>query len=175
MSSLKPCVDALYEGVDRVAQSIPSVPTSEVVLVRLLMLTAGSLLREFESRLNPFGMNDSDFRTLMMLYSSEDGSATPSELCALAEQKPTNMTRIANALAKKDLISRSHATHDRRQVLITITPAGRRFVSKMLPPMFPPLVKHFACFSSAEQKTFEKLLKKLALHIDSTVDTDDTP
>jgi MarR family transcriptional repressor of emrRAB len=120
-------------------------------------------------------MNDSDFRTLMMLYSSEDGSATPGELCALAEQKPTNMTRIANALAKKDLISRSHATHDRRQVLLRITPAGRRFVTKMLPPMFPPLLENFACFSSAERKTFEKLLKKLALHIDSTVDTDDTP
>ena len=138
MSSLKPCVDALYEGVDRVAQSIPGVPKSEVFLVRLLMLTSGALLREFESKLKPYGMNDSDFRTLMMIYSSEDGSATPGELCALAEQKPTNMTRIANALAKKDLISRSHATHDRRQVLLRITPAGRRFVNKMLPPMFPP-------------------------------------
>lgn len=175
MSSLKPCVDALYEGVGRVAQSIPGVPKSEVFLVRLLMLTSGALLREFESKLKPYGMNDSDFRTLMMIYSSEDGSATPGELCMLAEQKPTNMTRIANALAKKDLISRSHATHDRRQVLLRITPAGRRFVNKMLPPMFPPLLENFACFSSAERKTFEKLLKKLALHIDSTVDTDDTP
>jgi len=36
-------------------------------------------------------------------------------------------------------------------------------------------VENFACFSSAERKTFEKLLKKLALHIDRTVDTDDTP
>jgi MarR family transcriptional repressor of emrRAB len=175
MSSLKPCVDALYEGVGRVAQSIPGLPTSEVFLVRLLMLTAGSLLREFEDKLKPYGMNDSDFRTLMMLYSSEDGSATPGELCVLAEQKPTNMTRIANALAKKDLISRSHATHDRRQVLLRITPAGRRFVTRMLPPMFPPLVENFACFSPVERKTFEKLLKKLALHIDPTVDTDHTP
>ncbi|MDQ0007940.1 MarR family transcriptional repressor of emrRAB [Luteibacter jiangsuensis] len=175
MSSLKPCVEALYEGVGRVADRIPELPKSEVVLVRLLMLTAGALLREFEDRLKPHGLNDSDFRTLMMLYSSEDGSATPSELCVLAEQKPTNMTRIANVLAKRDLISRSHATHDRRQVLLRITPAGRRFVAKLLPPMFPAVAESFACFSATERKTFEKLLKKLALHIDRTVDTDACP
>ena len=174
MSSLKPCVDALYEGVDSVAGRIPKLPRSEVLLVRLLMLTAGALLRDFESKLKPYGMNDSDFRTLMMLYSAEDGSATPGELCLLAEQKPTNMTRIANALAKRDFISRSHATHDRRQVLLRITPAGRRFVAKLLPPMFPPLVASFGCFSDTERKTFERLLKKLALHIDS-VETDTSP
>ena len=175
MSSLKPCVDALYEGVDRVADRIPELPRSEVFLVRLLMLNAGALLREFESKLKPYGMNDSDFRTLMMIYCAEDGSATPGELCVLAEQKPTNMTRIANALAKRDLISRSHATHDRRQVLLRITPAGRRFVNKMLPPMFPNLIASFSCFSATERKTFEKLLKKLALHIDPVVDTDASP
>ena len=175
MSSLKPCVDALYEGIGRVTKRIPAMPKSEVCLVRLLMLTAGALLRAFESKLKPHGLNDSDFRTLMMLYSSEDGSATPGELCVLAEQKPTNMTRIANVLAKRGLISRSHATHDRRQVLMTITPEGRRFVTKLLPPMFPPLVDSFACFSTAERKTFERLLKKLALHIDPTVDTDASP
>jgi MarR family transcriptional repressor of emrRAB len=175
MSSLKPCVDALYDGVDRVAQRIPALPRSEVFLVRLLMLTAGALLREFESKLKPYGLNDSDFRTLMMLYSAEDGSATPGELCVLAEQKPTNMTRIANALAKRELISRSHATQDRRQVVLKITAAGRQFVNLMLPPMFPPLVESFACFSEDERTTFEKLLKKLALHIDPAVDTDATP
>lgn len=175
MSKLKPCVDAMYEGVGRVAQRIPELPVPEVLLVRMLMLTAGALLQGFESRLKPYGLNDSDFRTLMMLYSSEDGSASPGELCTLAEQKPTNMTRIANALAKRDLISRSHATHDRRQVVLRITPAGRRFVTKMLPPLFPPLVESFACFSAAERKTFERLLKKLALHIDPLVDPDPAP
>ncbi|SEO73949.1 MarR family transcriptional regulator, negative regulator of the multidrug operon emrRAB [Luteibacter sp. UNC138MFCol5.1] len=174
MSSLKPCVDALYEGVDRVAERIPELPRCEVFLVRLLMLNAGALLRDFESKLKPHGMNDSDFRTLMMLYASEEG-ATPGELCLLAEQKPTNMTRIANALVKRDFISRSHATHDRRQVVLRITAAGRRFVNKLLPPMFPPLVESFACFSATERKTFERLLKKLALHLDPSVDADATP
>ncbi|HEY4293642.1 MarR family winged helix-turn-helix transcriptional regulator [Luteibacter sp.] len=175
MPSLKPLVDAMYEGVGRVAQRIPEMPVPEVLLVRMLMMTAGALLRGFESQLKPYGLNDSDFRTLMMLYSSEDGSASPGELCSLAEQKPTNMTRIANALAKRDLISRAHATHDRRQVVLRITPAGRRFVTKMLPPLFPPLLQSFACFSPNERKTFERLLKKLALHIDPLVDPDVSP
>jgi len=166
MSSLKPCVDALYEGVDRVAEHIPGVPKCEVLLIRLLLLNGGALQRDVEDKLKPFDMNDSDFRTLMMLYSSADGTSTPGELCALAEQKPTNMTRITNMLAKRGLITRTHATHDRRQVVLKITADGRRFVRKLLPPMFPELVSKFSCFSDTERKTFERLLRKLALHLD---------
>lgn len=166
MTSLKPCVDALYEGVERVAGNIPGVPQCEVLLIRLLMLTAETLRKDFEAKLKPFDMNDSDFRTLMMLYSSADGSSTPSELCSLAEQKPTNMTRITNLLAKRGFITRTHAVHDRRQVLLKITAEGQHFVRQLLPPMFPELIGKFACFSTTERKTLERLLKKLALHLD---------
>lgn len=171
MSSLERCVDALYEGVDRVTGNIPGLPKREVLLIRLLLLTGEALQRDVEAKLKPFDMNDSDFRTLMMLYSSADGSSTPSELCALAEQKPTNMTRITNLLAKRGLITRANATRDRRQVVLTITAEGKRFVRKLLPPMFPEVVSKFSCFSDPERKTFERLLKKLALHLD----TADTP
>lgn len=171
MSSLKACVDALYEGVDRVADNIPGLPKCEVLLIRLLLLTGEALQRDVENKLKPFDMNDSDFRTLMMLYSSADGSSTPGELCALAEQKPTNMTRITNLLVKRGLITRTNATHDRRQVVLKITADGKRFVRKLLPPMFPEVVTKFSCFSHTERQTFERLLKKLALHLD----TADTP
>lgn len=167
MSSLKPCVDALYEGVERVAENIDGLPKCQVLLIRLLLLTGEALQRDVEAKLKPFDLNDSDFRTLMMLYSSQDGSSTPSELCALAEQKPTNMTRITNLLAKRGLITRSHATQDRRQIVLTITAEGRQFVRTLLPPMFPEVVSKFACFSDTERKTFEGLLKKLALHLDT--------
>ncbi|MBB3228398.1 MarR family transcriptional repressor of emrRAB [Luteibacter sp. Sphag1AF] len=160
------CVDALYEGVDRVSEFIPELPRSEVALARLLLLVGGAVLRDLEERLKPHGMNDSDFRTLMMLFASEDGSATPSALCALAEQSATNMTRIANALVKRELITRAHAVEDRRQVVLRITPNGRRFVKKLLPPLLPPVVDAFSCFTANERKTLEALLKKLALHIE---------
>ena len=176
MNKVTEIIAGLDEGMARVEQIVPGMPIDDVRLYKLLTLTAGAMQDELtHAALKPHGMAESDFHALMMLFSSPNGSATPSDLACVATQSSPNMTRIANALAKKDLISRSHATHDRRQVLLRITPAGRRFVSKMLPPMFPPLVENFACFSPIERKTFEKLLKKLALHIDPTVDTDDTP
>lgn len=168
---MKPCVDALYDGVDRVADNIPGLPKCEVLLIRLLLLSGEALQRDVEAKLKPFDMNDSDFRTLMMLYAASEGSSTPGELCALAEQKPTNMTRITNLLAKRGLLTRTHATHDRRQVVLSITPEGKRFVRMLLPPMFPELVRKFSCFTDGERKTLERLLKKLVLHLD----TADTP
>ncbi|TCV97551.1 MarR family transcriptional repressor of emrRAB [Luteibacter rhizovicinus] len=168
MPSLKPCVDAIYEGVDRVSENIPGLPRCEVTLARLLLLVGGAVLHDLEGQLKPHGMNDSDFRALMMLFASAEGSATPGELCALAEQSPTNMTRIANALVKREFITRAQAVEDRRQVVLRITPTGRRFVKKLLPTMFPAVLHAFSCFSTTERKTLETLLKKLALHLDQT-------
>ena len=76
------------------------------------------------------------------------------------------MTRIANALVKRGLITRGASEEDRRRVLIRITPAGRRFVQKMLPPMFPRVATMFAGFSDTDRRHLDRLLRKLAGNLD---------
>jgi MarR family transcriptional repressor of emrRAB len=76
------------------------------------------------------------------------------------------MTRIANALVKRGLITRGASAKDRRRVLIRITPAGRRFVQKMLPPMFPRVATMFTGFSDTDKRHLDRLLRKLAGNLD---------
>ena len=154
------------EGIDRVGQLVPAMPVAQARMCRLMLMLGATIERELESRLKPNKLNHSEFLTLMILYSRPDGSSTPSELCEFTTQGATNMTRIANALVKRALITRGSSKEDRRRVLIRITPAGRRFVQKMLPPMFPQVGAMFVGFSATDMRQFDRLLRKLAGNLD---------
>ncbi|WP_426699942.1 MarR family winged helix-turn-helix transcriptional regulator [Rhodanobacter sp. Col0626] len=166
MARLTDCITMMDEGIGRVSQIIPQMPAVEARLCRLMLMMGGGLEEELEFKLKPHKLNHSEFLTLMILYSRPDGSSTPGELCEYATQGATNMTRIANALVKRGLITRGASEEDRRRVLIRITPAGRRFVQKMLPPMFPRVATMFAGFSDTDKRQFSRLLRKLAGNLD---------
>jgi MarR family transcriptional repressor of emrRAB len=166
MIGLANCIAMMDEGIGRVGQVIALLPATEARLCRLMLMLGNTIERELESNLKAHKLNHSEFLTLMILYSRPDGSSTPGELCEYATQGATNMTRIANTLVKRRLITRSAGTQDRRRVLIRITPAGRRFVQKMLPPMFPQLDAMFAGFGDTDKRQFDRLLRKLAGNLD---------
>ncbi|AGG89480.1 MarR family transcriptional regulator [Rhodanobacter denitrificans] len=166
MARLANCITMMDEGVGRVSQIIPQVPALEARLCRLMLMLGDDIEEELEFKLKAHKLNHSEFLTLMILYSRPDGSSTPGELCEYTSQGATNMTRIANALVKRGLITRGGSEADRRRVLIRITAAGRRFVQKMLPPMFPRVATMFAGFSDTDKRHFDRLLRKLAGNLD---------
>ena len=175
MKRIHECLDHMDEGIGRVSEIFPDLPVQEVVLTRLLLLVGGTLLGELESKLKPHGLNDSDFRTLMMIYSSPTGSATPTELCEYAQQGATNMTRIANVLVKGGLITRATSAEDRRRVVLSITTAGKRLVRKILPPLFPNVHGAFASVSAADKRPLDRLLRQIAVNIDTLTQPDAGP
>ncbi|MBB6189429.1 MarR family transcriptional regulator [Rhodanobacter sp. MP7CTX1] len=166
MMKLTNCIAMMDEGIERVSQIIPQMPLVEARLCRLMLMAGSTLEGELELKLKPHKLNHSDFLTLMILYSRPEGSSTPGELCEFATQGATNMTRITNALVKRGLITRGASAEDRRRVLIRITPAGKRFVQKMLPPMFPRLGAMFANFTETDKHNLSRLLRKLAINLD---------
>lgn len=174
MARLGDCIAMMDEGIGRVSQVIPALPAAEARLTRLLLMVGATLDETVERELKPNKINHSDFLTLMILYSRPDGSSTPGELCEYTSQGATNMTRIANALVKRGLITRGASEEDRRRVVIRITPAGRRFVQKLLPPLFPRVSAAFAGFNEADKRNFSRLLRKLADNLDR-LDGDPTP
>jgi MarR family transcriptional repressor of emrRAB len=137
-----------------------------------MLLMVGHRMDEvLEGELKPHRINHSDFLTLMFLYSRPEGASTPGELCEFTSLGATNMTRIANALVERGLIKRGPSAQDRRRVEIQITPAGRRFVQKLLPNLFPPCSAAFTGFSDADKRSFSRLLRKLADNLDRLDET----
>ncbi len=166
MAQLAASIVNMDRGIGRVSEMIPQLPVAQTRLCRLTLLVATRLQQELDSNLKPQRLNHSEFTTLMMLYSRPDGASTPGELCEFATQGAANMTRIANALLARGLITRRSGTRDRRQVVIRITAVGRRLLQRILPPLFPHISGSFAGFSATERHELERLLCKVAANLD---------
>jgi len=167
MGKLLDYMQGIETGVGQASRRMPTLPLQDVMLVRLLHLAAEGLTARFLQVLKPHGLNESDFRVLMQLYSSPSGSAYPSELCVFVVQTPTNMTRIGDALVKRKLVTRTPGEKDRRRIELRITPAGRRFVGTLLPKLFPILRGSFSDLDDREKRTLHALLQRVIVAVDA--------
>ena len=120
-------------AVRRAAARFTEVPVTETVILRLLVLLGREVAAMLEQALRPQGLNETDFRTLMMLFSQPDGVAHPSDLCAFVAQSPANMTRVADGLYERGLITRVASEEDRRRTILRITPSGEKLALSLLP------------------------------------------
>jgi DNA-binding MarR family transcriptional regulator len=157
-------------GVQRVAERVPSLPAADVILLRLVHIVAGGLEQIEELWLKPHQLASSEFRTLMMLYSSPGQQSHPSDLCQWATQKPTNMTRIIDGLLQRGLVSRRPSEQDRRRIILKVTPTGAKLIRTLLPQLHPHVSTMFENFSASERRQFGRLLEKMLHNID-TMDT----
>ena len=172
MSELDTMLLAMREGIVRVSDKVPDMPVAEVILTRMLMVGGDLVTKRLTEVLRPHGLSESDFRTLVVLFSRDKSEASPSELCQFATEKPTNMTRIADGLVARGLATRSHSKTDRRRILVRISPAGRRFVNKLLPQLYPRVRKLFAVLTGHEQKQLDRILGKLLGHLGELADSE---
>jgi MarR family transcriptional repressor of emrRAB len=165
--SLPSQVDRIEAGLKRVATRFPDLPVPEFLLSRLIVFLGRDLAAIHDQLLHPRGLSESDFRVLMALFSQDDGSAFPSELCARMAQSPANITRISDALVERGLITRSSSEQDRRRMILRITPQGEQLLHEFLPSMFAVVRKCFADLSDAEIKSITGLLKRVAATVQS--------
>ena len=162
-----PQIDFIEAGVRRVGQRFPDMPVPEYFLTRLIVLLGRDLAAIHDRVLHPKGLSESDFKILMILFSQDDGSANPSELCARIAQSPANITRISDGLAERGLITRSLSEQDRRRMVLTITAQGVQLLHEFLPSMFAVVRRCFAGLSAAELSSMTLQLKRVAATIDN--------
>lgn len=166
MGELSRHMQGIEVGVAHVLERLPELPVQDVLLLRLLKLATEGLSGRFVEILKPHGLSESDFRVLMQLYSSPDGRGFPGELCSFVVQTPTNMTRIADVLVAQKLVTRRPGEQDRRRIELRITAAGRRFVGKLLPQLFPVLRASFSALSERDKRQLQELLQRVIGSID---------
>ncbi|HEX7112859.1 MAG TPA: MarR family transcriptional regulator [Mizugakiibacter sp.] len=159
-------IDALKEGVRRTNAKLPDLPVREVILMRVLCLLGWEFTTNLDRRLRRYGLNDTEFRALMVLFSSPDGMAHPSDLCHFVTLSRANMTRISDALVARGLVTRTPSLEDRRRIVMRITAKGEALVRRLLPPLYPILTSLFAGFGAREKRQMEAMLLRLAAAFD---------
>ena len=120
-------------AVERTAARFNEVPIVETSILRLLTLMGREISALLEQLLRPHGLNETDFRILMSLFSQPNGVAHPSDLCADVAQSPANMTRVADGLCERGLITRVASEEDRRRTILRITAQGEALARSLLP------------------------------------------
>jgi len=116
--------------------------------------------------LRPLELTHVLYQCMMIIYGGEDGSIAPSELAQMTGERPNNITHICNELVERRLITRNPAAEDRRKVVLSLTPAGRRLLEKAQPLIWGKWRQRFEGFSSAELKALSHSFRRQIENID---------
>lgn len=154
--------DATEARIRRTHERFPPFPREAAALVRLVKHIHAQVHDAANAALRAHGVNHTDYNILMMLYGSADNAINPSQLGDAAGEKSANITRICNGLCERGLIHRvADQDGDRRKVVLSLTPQGRRLIEALLPAMKDLLERYTRGFAHAELVQLEHLLKRL--------------
>jgi DNA-binding MarR family transcriptional regulator len=100
-----------------------------------------------------------------------DGIAVnPKDLCTQFRHNSGALTRVIDQLAERGLLERSRRDRDRRKVELELTAAGREVFESLVPLVVEKLNLALADFSSEELQELMRLLLKLNVTLQSTVE-----
>ena len=158
--------DMLEANLRRLSDRVPDAPIAGIMLSRLLLHLGRGVAAMLEQQIRPFGLTEAEFRVLTVLFSQPEGRAHPSDLSARTSQSPANMSRISDALVKRDLITRLSSERDRRRTVLRITEQGEELVRRLLPLLFAPLRELFKDLSDEEQQHLIAQLRRLGMKLE---------
>jgi DNA-binding MarR family transcriptional regulator len=133
---LKPAPKSARPGAKRIAGAgeppaeAGALPFVDGYLAALLAQASHLISSEFHAVVRREGLTISEWRVLATLADSPPMSIGRLARIALAQQ-PT-VTRLLDRMQEKGHVGRSAHGRDRRITLVTITPAGRRLVDRLI-------------------------------------------
>ena len=89
--------------------------------VRPAVMRLGRRLRQLRDSSLDLGSNQLSAMSVLL----NTGDQLMGDLAAEERVRPPSMTRIVNGLEERGFVTRRPDPHDRRQCLVTLTPAGR--------------------------------------------------
>ncbi len=105
------------------------------------------------------GLTESQFGVLEALFHL--GPSCQRELAVKILKSAGNLTTVIDNLEKRDLVKRRREAEDRRIVIVSLTPEGRRLISEVYPRVVAVLVAAFSHLTAREQDQMASLSLKL--------------
>lgn len=97
----------------------------------MLARLVGDLIAAHDRALVPFGFTCR--QGIMILNCALNEARTPAELARFQDLEGSTVTRMVDRLCKKGLMKRTRDRNDRRRVLLTVTPEGRKALESAVP------------------------------------------
>jgi MarR family transcriptional regulator for hemolysin len=116
--------------------------------------------RAINARLRPYGLDYPRWRVLAVLQ--EHPGATMGQLADLTSVDRTTLTRTLGLMEEARLVARQERESDRRSLVISLTPKGRRMFARILPLTLAETDRALTGFSSAEIAALRDRLKRIA-------------
>ncbi len=162
MTDSTDCVFArLDETIDAISRKMPGSPREEIVLTRLHLHVQLQLASWFETTLKPFGLNESTWMALLLIYSRPDERLGPSDISAALSFSRTNATRVVDELEQHGLVRRQPSPQDRRKTELVLTPVGLELITRAMPVQRQRMREAWQDFSAEERALFEAMQRKL--------------
>lgn len=124
-----------------------------------LMRAADSVQAPLDRRLESLGLTEGQFGVLEILFHL--GPQSAGALSRKSFRSGGHVTTVLDNLEKRKLVVRERLPEDRRTVIVSLTPAGRRMIAKIFPGHAAAIAAAMGALSPAEQETLAGLLKKL--------------
>ncbi|HEX4154535.1 MAG TPA: MarR family transcriptional regulator [Acidobacteriaceae bacterium] len=113
----------------------------------------------FARKVETLGVTVAEWVILRELYSAD--AIAPSELAERTGLTRGAISKLADRLLAKKLITRAYSTKDRRWQTLTLTAAGRRLIPQLAKLADANDEEFFACLTSRERTALLETLKKL--------------
>ena len=136
--------------------------------MRLVRVASQGISDLIDPVLQPTGLTESSFHTLLILFAAGTRGATPTDLCGQVGQTRANMTRILGVLGGEGLVETRGDPRDARRKFIQITASGRRLVKRYADLLSPVARAALGGLSEADKKNLERLLRQLVASMVAT-------
>jgi len=138
-----------------------------------LVTTFGLLKRVMEPYFAHFGVSGSQWGVLRTLRRMEDGGHPEPRLTDLGHHllvRPPSMTGTVDRLQRLGLVRRSASPTDQRAKHVSLTPAGRALVDRVLERHHAQIEAVLGGLGPAEQAQLQDLLSRLDAHLQTMAD-----
>lgn len=103
---------------------------SAMRLATSIMRVQQLVLASLDAAVKPFGITFARYEVLVLLSFSRSGSLPLSKVGERLMVHPTSVTNLVDRLESQGLVARTIDASDRRRILASLTPAGRRVLKR---------------------------------------------
>lgn len=147
-------------------------PIENVMLTRMFFYAFKALEDSANLFLAEYGLNNTHYIALMLIYASEGNMLNPCKLSESLLSSRANITRLMDELVENGWVERQGSMEDRRRVELSLTSAGVALIEKILPRNWERINNIWADFSAEEIDLTGNMLRKLLSRI-GQVDADE--